>query len=368
MTVYLGTIVLILVAGLLYSNYEARCLRSYRGHYIIAVSILLILQSGLRNVAVGADTYAYLLWFEKIKSYNWADVWNVVSDYYLHGIGKDPGYAVFQKLAQYFLPDYQLFLILIAVIFFSALGNFIYRNTFRLSDAVLAYVLYCCLFLSFFSITGHRQTLATAAALCSYEFIKKRKLIPFLFLILSASTIHRSVLVFIPFYFVAKLKKVHRYYWSVLIILPLLMIHKTKFFEFITKWSKYGYVFHEGGRAYTFTFTLLLFAIVALWRMKVVIKQNKAARPIYMAFIFALIFTPLIWINPSAMRSVQYYSIFMLALAPAVVNSFEVGSPKIRSIAYTATLCLLIGLFVGANINSEYKFFWQEMALGANYK
>lgn len=368
MIVYLVTILIILIWGVLYSSREAKDQRSYRRQYITGVSILLILQSGLRNWAVGADTYAYYELFESVKSYSWSDIQDIVSEYYLYGIGKDPGYVVFEKVAQYLLPQYQLFLILIAIIFFSSLGNFIYKNTTRLSDAVLAYVLYSCLFFGFFSITGHRQTIATAAALYGYELIKKRKLVLFLLLILLASTIHKSVLIFIPFYFIATLKKTKLYYGGVLLLFPVLMVYKITFSQFLKERGGYeDYGIYEEAGTYTFTLMLLLVAAVALWRMKTVIRQNEAARQFYNAFIFALLFTPLTWVNPSAMRVVQYYSIFMLVLLPEVINSFQFESRRLRKMVYWVAITALIALFIKSNIHSEYKFFWQQMELGENY-
>ncbi|MDR4508581.1 MAG: EpsG family protein [Candidatus Brocadiaceae bacterium] len=368
MIVYLVTILIILIVGILYLNSEAKTQRSYRRQYIVFVSILLILQSGLRNWAVGADTFAYYEGFERVKSYSWADILDNMSEYYLYGIGKDPGYAVFEKVVQYILPHYQLFLILIAVIFFLALGNFIYRNTNRLSDAVLAYVLYSCLFFAFFSITGIRQTIATAAALYGYELIKKRKIVPFILLILLASTIHRSVLIFIPFYFIATMKKTKLYYVGALLLFPVLMAYKTTFSRFLKEWSGYeDYGVNESAGTFTFTLMLLFVAAMALWRMKTVIRQNEATRQFYNAFILALLFTPLTWVNPSAMRMVQYYSIFMLVLLPDVVKSFQFESRTFRKTVYMVAIIVLIALFAKSNINNEYKFFWQQMELGENY-
>ena len=87
------------------------------------------------------------------------------------GIGKDPGYLAFQKIVQIFTSEYQVFLFVIAIIFFSALGNFIYKNTTRLNDAIIAFFIYSVLFYSFFSITGHRQTIATAATLGNFRAV-----------------------------------------------------------------------------------------------------------------------------------------------------------------------------------------------------
>ena len=198
MIVNLIVILLILSFGNYYSkklNYDSDYNRK---QYIKIICFILILQSGLRNVAVGSDTFAYFQWFEDIKLTSWQNIIEDVKDYYQIGLGKDPGYLVFQKLIQIITGEYQIYLFIIAILFFSALGNFIYRNTTRLSDVIMSFIIYSVLFYSFFSITGHRQTIATAVALFSFELIKRKKFLLFIISILLASTIHRSVLIFIP--------------------------------------------------------------------------------------------------------------------------------------------------------------------------
>ncbi len=280
------------------------------------ISIILIFQSGLRNVAVGSDTFAYSRSFEWVKQMDWGSVFKTVSDYYLNGIGKDPGYIVLQKVVQYVVGDYQIFLFLIALLFFTALGKFIYKNTSRIWEAVFAFTLYSALFYSFFSITGHRQTIATAAALFGFELIKKRKLLPFLVLIFLASTVHRSCLVFLPFYFLYNLKQIK-------IIFPLnpdgisynyvlsctTFMKRCKILEDIRTLK-----FMQGAGTYTFTCNVITGCFMAWWRMKYVLYENENARPFFNAFILAIFFTPLTWVNPNAMRVVQYFSIFLIVL------------------------------------------------------
>ncbi len=193
MIVNLIVIFFILVFGHFYSNGYKHQINSNsnRKNYIRLICFILILQSGLRNVAVGSDTFQYFQLFEDVKITSWQSIYGSIMEYYQLGIGKDPGYLVFQKLIQLITEEYQVFLIIVATLFFVALGNFIYKNTTRLNDAILAFVIYSVLFYSFFSITGIRQTIATAATLYGYELIKRRKLIPFIILIAMASTIHK---------------------------------------------------------------------------------------------------------------------------------------------------------------------------------
>lgn len=372
MIVNLIVIILILILGLLFSNGTRQQIDSARNRkkYIQIVSFILILQSGLRNVAVGADTYAYFLKFEDVKTMSWSKIIEAISEYYELGIGKDPGYLAFQKIVQIFTSEYQVFLFVIAIIFFSALGNFIYKNTTRLNDAIIAFVIYSVLFYSFFSITGHRQTIATAATLFGYELIKKKRLFNFLFLIILASTIHKSVLIFIPFYFVAHIKKTKIIYVGALILFPFFMIYRNSladYFKVLGGYENFETIEETG--TYTFTAMFLLISIVAIFRNTIILKNNINAKHFYNAFVIALLLIPLTWVNPNAMRVVQYFSIFMLLFIPEIIFSFENISRKVRKDITAVVIVLLFFLFIQSNWNrsNEYDFFWNDMRLPEGY-
>ncbi len=371
MVVNLLVLFLTLIIGKLFSNGKQAYVNSdkNRKKYIKIISFILILQSGLRNVAVGSDTYSYYLSFEASKKASWNQVYQVVFDYYKYGIGKDPGFPVFEKLCSLTIGEYQGYLLLIALIFFTALGNFIYKNTSRLSDAIVAFVIYSVLFYSFFSITGHRQTIATAVSLYSFEFLKKRKLLPFVLMLLVASTLHKSVLIFIPFYFICRIKKPKLVYYCTLFLFPVFMVLRNSlalYFQSIGGYKEYDQ--YEGSGTYTFTFMFLLIAIVAFIRSKSILKQNSEAQYYFNAFALALLFIPLTWINPTMMRVVQYFSIFMLLLIPEIIHSLGEISIKIRKDARVFVIVILIVLYAQSSANSEpYGFFWEEMRLSENY-
>lgn len=372
MIVNLIVIALILIFGLLYSKGLKQEIDSPRNRkkYIQIISFILILQSGLRNVAVGDDTYAYFLKFEEVKRTSWSNIYESLREYYQLGIGKDPGYLVFQKVLQLFTDEYQVFLFIVAILFFVALGNFIYKNTTRLNDAIIAFVIYSVLFYSFFSITGIRQTIVTAATLYGYELIKRKKLLPFLILIVLASTIHKSVLIFIPFYFIARINNPKYLYRGILLLFPVFMVYKNSIADYLKLLGGYeDYDQFKDAGTYTFTIMFLLISIVALWRSKTVLKCNENGQYYYNAFSIALLFLPLTWVNPNAMRIVQYFSIFMMLFIPEIIHSFQKVSIKIRKDIFRFTIILLIVLFLKSNWGDKipYGFFWEEMRLGGNY-
>lgn len=360
----------IILAVIFTDKYGENC-NNYkiRKKYIRIISLILILQSGLRNVAVGSDTYQYYLSFRETELKSWGEIFKNFIAVYKFGDGKDGGYPIFTKLISLISSEYQFLLIVIAILFFSALGNFILKNTSKLSDAMMAFIIYAVLFYAFFSITGHRQTIATAASLYAFEWVKKKKIIPFLLIIIVASTIHKSVLLFLPFYFIAHIKNIKRFNWVILLLFPVFMIFREQFsnyFKVLAGYDEYG-VNQQAG-TFTFTFIFLALVLVALKRSSIILQNNKNARYAFNAFGIALLFLPLTWVNPSAMRVVQYFSIFMLILIPDIINSFEVISSKHKRAVQNVIIAVLIILFIKSNLNAEpYAFFWENIKLGNNY-
>lgn len=365
MIVNLIVISLIIAFGFAFSRKEYRDSYKNRKNYIKVISFILILQSGLRNVAVGADTYNYYISFKESLTQSWQDVYDVFVDYYKYSIGKDPGFPFFQKICSSLSDSYQVFLFIIAIVFFVALGNFFLKNTNRLSDIVLGYVIYSVLFYSFFSITGHRQTIATAITLYSFEFLKKKKIVPFLIIIFVASTIHRSCLIFIPFYFICRIKKPKIIFIATLLLFPLFMLIRNVlalYFQSIGGYEEYNQF--EGAGTITFSAMFILISIVALIRHRTLLKNYNNGDYYFNAFALALLFLPLTWINPNMMRVVQYFSIFMILFVPIIIHSFKSYSNDIYAKMKNFAILILILLFFKANLNAPpYGFFWQEMRL-----
>ncbi|PKW20294.1 EpsG family protein [Flavobacterium lindanitolerans] len=371
MIVNLIVIVLTLLFGQYYSKVAKNSNKnnSARKSYVKTICFLLILQSGLRNVAVGDDTFNYFLTYEENKTFSWDYIYNSFIEYYKYGMGKDPGYLLFQKIIQIFADNYQIYLFVVAILFFSALGSFIYKNTKTVFDAMLAFIIYSVLFYSFFSITGIRQTIATAAALYAYELIKNKKMIRFLILIFLASTIHKSVLIFIPFYFIAQIKKTKYFYRIILFLFPVFMIYKGSLAALVRSVAGYNeYEDYEGAGTYTFTAMFLLIAVVALFRSKIIMKNNSNAQHYYNAFALALLFLPLSWINPSFLRIIMYFTIFMLIFIPVIIESFNTISVKVKYDIRRVVIILLIALFVKSSWDGRgYAFFWEQMRLPETY-
>jgi transmembrane protein EpsG len=235
---------------------------------------------------------------------------------------------------------------------------------------MFAFVLYSAMFYHFFSITGTRQTIATAASFWGFDFIKKKKLLPFIILIMLASTIHRSVLLFLPFYFLINLKKANFIYKAAIFIFPLAMIYRKPLAIIMAKasgsWVYLNYALSDyKASAPIFTALIILLVIVGLIFMRYALNLNPDVSPFYTAIALSFIFTPLIWVDPSFMRVVQYFSIFMVFFIPKIIDIVTLSDQRIKTAIYVCIYLILIFLVI--KNGGEYKFFWQEMDLGENY-
>ena len=341
-----------------------------RKNYIIFICIILILQSALRHVAVGADTYAYYLKFEEIKLTSWQEIWENFRSVYVLGEGKDAGYPLIQKVFQFFSGEYRIFLFFVAVIFFSSLGYFIYTQTKYISDVFVAISIYEVLFYSFFSITGLRQTLATAFTFWGLHFIRQRKLWQYTLLIICAAFIHKSVLLFYPFYFIARLNRPRQLLAASFVIFPVMFVFGRSvagIMALLSAQDNYmGYALSDANPTGAVDFSIFLLGCGILgWIALRNAKQRDSDMPIiYNAISIAIIFTPLTWIDSSLMRIVQYFSIFILVFLPYVINNLF-RDYQTRIVAIVVLMVLFVSVIIMRNV--DYAFMWEQMQLNSNY-
>ncbi|MHA6533612.1 EpsG family protein [Paenibacillus sp. BAC0078] len=354
MIIYLMNIFAMTLCGAILLWYKPTELN--KKFFCIVVSLQWILLSGLRHISIGTDTFAYKIYsFDITKNQSWDYLKNNFVDIIFNGAsGKDPGYHLLEKLIQIFSVDYQVFLFFIALVFTIPMGIWIYKNSV---EPYMSFLIYSCMFSSFFAITGLRQTVATAIVVfIGYKFIRERKLWIFLILVLIAFTVHKSALSFLPFYFIANKKITKKYLLTISISIIFISTFRNQ--VMITIGNLMGYQQYvnqfEGAGTWTFSILLLLLALITIWKYKILISNNSKTTNYINALLMAFVFVPLTFVDPSAMRVVQYYSIFIILLLPEILKIFPVRE---RVVFYHIITILLVFLFV--KNNPQYIFFWQ---------
>lgn len=312
-----------------------------------------VLLSGLRDYSVGADTLAYKEYnFDVVLNKSWQELFYTFASYFNGAEGiKDPAYALFEKFCQIFIgSNYTLFLLIIAAVFTVPMTIWVYKYS---DNACLSFMIYSALFYSFFAITGHRQTIASALVIFGgYECIKKNKLIPLILLHIIAFFIHKSSICFIVFYF-ARFIKINKAYWVISVILIMLSFlfrnYIMTFLGHIMGYDSYTDQF-DGAGAYKFTFFLLLIFAGALLLYSKIPKSDDVDYAVK-ALTLAMLFTPLTFVDPNAMRVVQYFSVFIMILVPKLILTFNY---RTRGFAEVFSYVILLGAIV---INIPYYSF-----------
>ena len=321
-------------------------------------SVSWIFLSGLRHVSIGADTEAYEYLFQRTAFEDWEYLFTRLTDKFFGGVEDivDPGFFIFNKFLSVFIESYQVYLMVFAVIFFISFGRFVYKHS---SNPYTSYLLFSCLFYSFYAITGLRQTLATALVVCfGFKFIKERKLIRFLIVSAIGITIHLSSACFIPFYFVSRIKlnKISFAIWWGAIGAS--FVFRYQFLELMQSIAGYErYTDFEGAGAGIFMFLLLAVAGVAtVFYSLLQNEKNEDKLRVYTnAILTACLFVPLSLINQSLMRIVYYYALFLMFILPELFNMFsKKGDKKVFEIAISMVMIALLVMN-----NPTYKFFWQ---------
>lgn len=353
MLVYLINIALILLFGYIFLiKFESDKSKKL---YCAVVALQWILVSGLRDWSVGADTMNYYRAFESVKSKSWSRLFLNLWEYIVHGADiKDPGYELVEKAFQIFCGDYQIYLIFIAALFMGAMAVWIYKNS---NMPCFSFILFSTLFYSFYAVTGHRQTIATALIVfMGYECIKKRKPIRFAILAFIAFFIHKSSIVFVPFYFIANIPITLPYVIIALIVVATVVILGKPLYGAIAEWMGFGegMIEYDVGGAETYATVLILMCVLVLATYPLYKKHRENAKHIFNITLLTLMSSLLVYQNQSFMRIQQYYSLFLMISFPEVLSCFE---KRTRTLAYFGAIGVLI-LYLCMN-SPYYSFFWQ---------
>ena len=115
---------------------------------------------------------------------------------YREGAGFEWGYTCLNQCIRYFTDSFTVFLLVEC--FLNLFFITWFAKGMKANKCMILLISFC---LAVFPI---RYTLASNVILCSYKYIIEKKFIPFVVLFILAFSIHRSVIVFFPIYFLAR--------------------------------------------------------------------------------------------------------------------------------------------------------------------
>lgn len=352
MIFYLTNIALILIWGVILLRMNPS--EKKKKIYCIIVALQWILLSGFRDWSIGSDTYAYYHLFERTKTMSWNYLFTGCYDYLFNTFEdyKDPGYFLLMKIFQVFSGNYQVFLIFIAALFTGLMSYWIYKYS-TMPD--VSFIIYSTLFYSFYAVTGHRQTIATALIVfVGYELIKKREYMKFAVVAFIAFMIHKSSIVFILFAVIANINLSFIYISLMSMGIMAITALGIRFYGPIVLLLGFEeeYLEYEGG-AEVYATVLLLVCLATFCFYPWISKRREDTKYLYNMTFLTTASTLLIYQQQGFMRIQQYYSMIIMITVPELIQSLE---KKYRPWAYLAMVAVLVFHLIRSK--AKYAFFF----------
>ncbi len=317
--------------------------------FFILCGIVMLAIMGLRHYSLGStDTTNYYNAMQRaINSPNWQSFYD--PEYYEAGLQ-----AFMYALSRVFNhPQWILFitsLIYVVSIFYFANNN---------SDNIpLSITTYISLGLMQFHLQGMRQSIAMCICLFAYEQAKRKHPIKFLLLVILATTFHQTAVVFLPIYFMCRMK----FSWKSMSLIAVGSIFMVVFTDRIINIANmafdknYENTVTSGGFVALSIYIILLG--ITLWYYNRHKPDDKL--PLLFVLILATLCYGMRYTGALVAERVSFYFSFsQIALLPAALRMFAQKDRKMWG--YVASV-FVVALFIYRLVGSEfitYKFFWQ---------
>ncbi|WP_447406701.1 EpsG family protein [Clostridium perfringens] len=307
------------------NNERSRKLDRHRISFVVTFFILSTF-SAIRD-GVGCDYESYVLHILNIQSGN--------KSYMEEGFQKVVIWA--SKIDQNPRLVIIIFAILTCFFYIKAIWD---QSTNRLFS-VFIFLSWGYYFLTFNTI---RNYFALAVVLYSIKFLDKNKYIKFIFFVIVASFFHKSALVCIPIYLLAKRKYSIKYVPFIILItvLAILLKEYLREFLFIFYPGYMGSAYDVGHVSYLNIIKAVLVIILCAINYKN-IKNDSLSRFFFNLNVLSLVFYIGFYWTPEISRIGFYMNATSIFLIPRVIDNFK--KIKSKTIVYSVVIVFSIILF-----------------------
>lgn len=292
--------------------------------YLLVATLPFFVMIGIRSFGIGADTGVYAASFENMISESWEGAFK--------NNDIEPGYIIFVKLLTFVTEDPRVYQVVCATIYFVAI--YLFANQLERSPFLFLF-LFATMGIFTFMFTGTRQCIAMSICLMSFFFIRKRKLIPFLLMVLLAFTFHKSAIFFLVSYFIynRKINALNIILYGGFSLFSVFYLENIQNFFNNALDYDYGVESTENGFLFfAFLFALAFFAIVFLFSYKTLNIHSQGLANIAIISVF-------FWILRLFTRVAERPSYFFLFFACALI---AFSADTIKNFKHRCILKLMI--------------------------
>lgn len=312
--------------------------------YIITTIILflfLFFFRAFRSKNVGGDLEEYEMMFNYICNWTLPQALTISKGY-------EPGWVILNKFLSLFSKDFQIVMIVVALITTISFFWFSFRYS---PDPYLTLFIYVTLGFWGSSFNNERQALAISILLFSVYYIQKRKFLRFLILVLLATSIHLTSIVFLITYFIYGYKYKKEYLFVSAIIGFTCFLFAEPLINFVIQLipfysRKYTAGEWESSGGFGYLLMLVLVCLVSLLLYPK--KSNRKQDLFFYMIVVAAILQVFSLKMPFIQRLVKTFSIAMIITVPYMISNCN---PNSRLVAKTVVIVGLFAFYVVGLVN-----------------
>ena len=330
----MGIYIILMIFCILYGLFSRKDKKNTDIFFCIVLFVALSCIAGLRSVNIGIDTYQFC--------YNYTIISTAKSLTKALSLTRfESGFVTMCYFLSKISKDYQLLLMFTSVIIFGGVSFFIKKNS---KDIPLS--IYLFITLNYFGMYMNvmRQALAISIILIAYEtFLKQKKTLQFLLLVILSSFFHRSALIalFIPL--ILKLNFKPKWMFLSFVFGTSFFLVGPKIISYISTLVGYeGYITKSDYFSSNYYGALLLFAMNLLFFLFCFFKRKKfdenemnLLKISYISLIISLCTMKISIIG----RISEYFSIFNIILVSNAMTYIRIA--KNRLVTKTIIIVLL---------------------------
>ena len=341
MLIYIVLLGILILVGIIFDCNKSKTKKFI---YIVLSCILLSLLAGLRNYSIGIDTQQYF------SNYYVIGFLNNISE--ISSLRYEYGFSALCYVLNKISSNPQLLIFVTSIFINISVCTFIYKNSDNIVLSIILYILFN-FFFSYMNIM--RQAIAIAIVLFGFEFLKEKKYIKYIIVVLLASFFHASALLAILMIFLKFVKFDKTTIFTTILVMLIFFVIGRDLFIFLCNFSPRLYEYIGGnydvsnyfGALFNFLIYIyfFIFGMLLLKNYNTDFYKNKEdINNIYIGIIsIACIFSALIMKVSIFNRFLPYFSIFMVIWIPNCIT--KVKSSKLRLLCYLTTFSILFTYF-----------------------
>lgn len=289
---------------------------------------------------VGADTSSYYASYEAAREYGMS----ALDDFGYERI--EPGYKLMLYLLTLLRADAQWLSIIVGGLVVYTLSKVIRNNA---SNWSLALFFFVSLGFFQFAMSGIRQTIAVCISMLSYNSIRERNLLRFLLLIALAASFHKSVIVFIPAYFIANQRITTKRIALMFISIISLLFVADKLLLSAADLMNYDYGIEKTNNGYLF-FGLVLFVTFLVVKNRHILIEYRQSNKMVININFISL---ALWFVRLMSRTAERVSLYFMPYTYIALAEYLATRSSSQKRAYTIVALVLGSLLALRRLSAQ---------------